>query len=188
MKLLDEYFSKEEMNERQLKLYQILTFFTKLLAVGLVFQTILYIYPDTRGLQALMAQLISVVVNPLMADPFVPSGIDIITEGEIYVISQDCLGWKSIAAYIALIFASSKKFLDHKKALVVGVLLIFIANIVRIVTTIFLAHGGIVPFSVIHDVLWKWSLTGIVFVLWIIWLEGIVTEEKIKNTLERVGL
>lgn len=187
MKEIDEIFQKEEMTERQLKLYQILIFFTKLLLVGLVFQAILYIYPDTKGLQALMAHLIALIVNPLMADPFVASGIDIVTKGEIYVISQDCLGWKSIAAYIALIFASSKKFLDHKKALIAGILIIFLANIARIVTTIFLAHGGIISFEVIHDILWKWSLTMIVFLLWIIWFEEIITGEKIRAAFQKVS-
>lgn len=182
MKDLDQI--KDEMNERQQKLYHILVFFTKLLAVGLIFQAILFIYPNTKGLQALMAQLITVIVNPLMSDPFVASGIDIVTKGEIYVITQDCLGWKSIAAYIALIFASSKNFLNQKKALISGVVLIFLANIVRIVTTIFLAHGGIIPFSIIHDVLWKWSLTLIVFLLWIAWFEGIVTEKKVRNAFD----
>ncbi|MFB6115623.1 MAG: exosortase/archaeosortase family protein, partial [Candidatus Nanohalobium sp.] len=143
MKDLEQFFSKEEMNERQIKLYQMLVFFAKLLAVGLVFQAILYIYPDTTGIQALLADLIAAVVNPIMKDPFTASGIEIVTKGEIYIITQDCLGWKSMAAFIALVFASSEKFLDHSKALIAGIGLIFVANVVRIVTTIFLAHGGI---------------------------------------------
>lgn len=168
---LRENFSKENMNERQEKLFEGLKFFSKLLFAGLIFQAILYIYPDTTGFQAFLAQLIAFLVDPLMKASFTASGIDVVTDGIRYVITQDCLGWKSKAAFTALIFASTEKYRKNIKYVFAGLVLIFLANIVRIVTTIYLSHTGVISFEIIHDTLWKWSLTGLVLLMWVIWFE-----------------
>jgi exosortase/archaeosortase family protein len=166
-----KYFSREDMNDRQEKLFEGLKFFSKLLFAGLIFQAILYIYPDTTSLQAFLAQITAVLVDPLMKTSFTASGINVVTEGFRYVITQDCLGWKSMAAFTALIFASTEKYRKNLKYVLGGILVIFLANIARIVTTIYLSHTGIISFEIIHDTLWKWSLTGLVLVLWVIWFE-----------------
>lgn len=164
-------FSREEINERQEKLFEGLKFLSKLLFAGLIFQAILYIYPDTTGVQAVLAQIIAIIVDPLMRASFTASGINVVTEGVHYIITQDCLGWKSMAAFTALVFASTERYRKNLKYVFGGFVLIFLANIVRIVTTIYLSHTGFISFEIIHDTLWKWSLTGIVFVLWVIWFE-----------------
>lgn len=168
---LPENLSKENMNQRQEKLFEGLKFLSKLLFAGLIFQSILYIYPDTTGVQALLAQLIAFLVDPLMKASFTASGINVVTEGVHYIITQDCLGWKSMAAFTALVFASTEKYRKNLKYIFGGLVLVVLANIVRIVTTIYLSHTGVISFEIIHDTLWKWSLTGIVFILWIIWFE-----------------
>lgn len=170
MKLLEK-FSREEMNERQEKLFEGLKFFSKLLFAGLIFQAVLYIYPDTSGFQAFLAQIIAILVDPLMKASFTASGIDVVTEGVRYIITQDCLGWKSMAAFTALIFASTERYKKNLKYVFGGLFLIFFANIVRIVTTIYLSHTGVISFEIIHDTLWKWSLTVLVLGMWVIWFE-----------------
>lgn len=168
---LSKYFSKEQMNQRQEKLFEGLKFLSKLVFAGIIFQAILFIYPDTTGAQAFLAQLTAFLVDPLMKASFTASDINVVTDGVHYIITQDCLGWKSMAAYTALVFASTEKYRKNLKYVFGGLVLIFIANIIRIVTTIYLSHAGIIPYEIIHDTLWKWSLTGIVFVLWVIWFE-----------------
>lgn len=170
--MIEEAFpDREELDERQEKLFETLIFFSKLLLAGLFFQAMLYIYPDTSGAQAFLAQIVAFIVDPLMKASFTASGIDVVTDGVTYVITQDCLGWKSMAAFTALIFASTKKYRKNVKYVVGGLILIFLANIVRIVTTIYLSHTGIISFEIIHDTLWKWSLTGLVLVMWLAWFE-----------------
>lgn len=168
---LPESFSKENMNKRQKKLFKGLKFFSKLIFAGLIFQAVLYIYPDTTGFQTFLAQIIAFLVDPLMKASFTASGIEVVTDGVKYIISQDCLGWKSIAAFTALVFASTEKYGENLKYVFAGVLLIFIANIVRIITTIYLSHTGVISFEIVHDTLWKWSLTGLVLLMWVIWFE-----------------
>lgn len=168
---MKQLFDKQEMTETQIQLYEALTFFTKLLAAGLVFQVILYIYPDTTPAQEFLAAIITPIMDQIMKASFTASGINIVTDGVRYIITQDCLGWKSMAAYTALIFAATNKYRKNLKYILGGIILIYIANIFRIITTIYLSQAGIISFEIIHDTLWKWSLTGIVFILWIIWFE-----------------
>lgn len=162
---------REEFNKRQEKLFEALVFFSKLLFAGLFFQAILFIYPDTSGAQAFLAQIVAFIVDPLMNTSFTASGIDVVAENITYVITQDCLGWKSMAAFAALVFASTRQYRKNAKYVFGGLLIIFVANIVRIVTTIYLSHTGIISFEIIHDTLWKWSLTGLVLVMWLAWFE-----------------
>lgn len=168
---LSKQFSKENMNRRQEKLFEVVKFLSKLVFTGLIFQAILYIYPDTNSAQAFLAQIIAVLVDPLMKASFTASGIDVLTDGVRYIITQDCLGWKSMAAFTALIFASTERYRKNLKYVFGGLVVIFLANIVRIVTTIYLSHTGIISFEIIHDTLWKWSLTGLVLLLWVLWFE-----------------
>jgi exosortase/archaeosortase family protein len=170
MNRLEELFGVE-MDQRQQKLYQTLIFFSKLLFAGLIFQAILNIYPDTTDAQTFLAQTIAFLINPLMKASFTASGIDVVTEGVRYVITQDCLGWKSMAAFTALVFASAESYRKNVKYLVAGVAFIYVANIARIITTIYLSELGIVSFDLIHDFFWKWSLTALVLVMWVFWFE-----------------
>ncbi|PSH01593.1 MAG: hypothetical protein BRC26_03245, partial [Nanohaloarchaea archaeon QH_8_44_6] len=174
----EKAFDRKEMNQRQKKLFKGLKFLSKLLIAGLIFQSILFIYPDTTSFQVFLAQIVAVIVDPLMKASFSVSGINVVTDGVRYIITQDCLGWKSMAAFTALVFASTEKYRKNLKYIFAGVALIFLANIVRIVTTIYLSHTGIISFQIIHDTLWKWSLTGLVLVLWILWFEKLQYIDK----------
>lgn len=167
----EKAFDRKEMNKQQKKLFKGLKFISKLLFAGLIFQSILFIYPDTTSAQAFLAQIVAVIVDPLMKASFTVSGINVVTDGVHYIITQDCLGWKSIAAFTGLIFASTEKYRKNLKYIFAGTAMIFLANIARIVTTIYLSHTGIISFQIIHDTLWKWSLTGLVLILWILWFE-----------------
>lgn len=166
-----ERFFDVEMDERQKKLYQTLLFFSKLLFAGLIFQAILYIYPDTTGAQAFLAQIVAFLMDPLMKASFTAAGIDVVTDGVRYVITQDCLGWKSMAAFTGLVFASAESFRKNLKYVFGAIAFIYVANILRILTTIYLSELGIVSFDVIHDIFWKWSLTALVLVMWVFWFE-----------------
>ncbi|MFB6174572.1 MAG: exosortase/archaeosortase family protein [Candidatus Nanohalobium sp.] len=180
MKILPHFFKQDGLNERQQNLYETLEFLSKLLFAGIFFQAILFIYPDTTGIQSLLATISATLTDPFLKASLGHSGIKVTAGNVNYVISQDCIGWKSVSAFTALIFASSDRFRDHIKPLVAGSLLILLANIFRIVTTIALSHRGLISFNVIHDFLWKWSLTFIVFLLWIIWYEDLITPEDLS--------
>lgn len=170
--------NKNDMTEKQEKLLETMMFFFKFLAVGLVFRLILWIYPDTWLIQAFFADLIGAMLGTSGVENIV-EGIYITTRNAEYLITQDCLGWKSIAVFIALIFASTKRTLEHFHFIVKGGALLILANILRVYTTVLLAEKGIISFNIIHDTLWTWSLTLIVLIIWTYWL----FEEKDKLPL-----
>jgi len=181
-------FNPEEFTETQQKLFDTLKFMSKLLLAGAVFQTILYIYPDTRFLQSALAELISGMLDSTGKDTVVQV-TSVYTGQAQYIITQDCLGWKSAAAFIALIYASTERTLEHLNIILQGVAVIILANIVRVYTTVVLAERGIISFNIIHDVLWSWSLTLLVLVMWVYWLRELKDREPIyqQRIKERVS-
>ncbi len=161
-------FDREELDERQKKLYHTSLFLGKLLVAGIFFQLILWVYPDTGLLQSGLAKIVSVLLQ-LSGLENTAWGIKIFTKDAVYLISQDCLGWKSIAAFTGLIFASDHRLGEHAEFIGLGATAIASANILRVVTTIHLSDLGIVSFDIIHGFLWKWSLTLFVLILWGLW-------------------
>lgn len=162
--------------ERQRKLLQSLVFLLKLVAVGLVFRAVLWIYPDTTGIQVVFADLIGMILSPFMTVDV--NGVYILTLKKSYIIVQDCLGWKSMAVFTGLFIASTNKYIEQLRYLIYGLIAIFAANIVRVASTIYLSEVGVISFEVIHTVLWRWGLTFIVFVLWLYWYAQVLDTES----------
>lgn len=177
MSLIDLFYSKEDLTERQTRLHNLMVFLLKLSAAGLVFQLILFLYPDTTGFQAFLAVLTEKLTDPLLVEDLSSSGIYVMADEVTYVISQDCLGWKSMSVFTGLVFAASSKLRDHLGSIFAGVAIIFLLNIIRIVTTLYLSHLGFLSFEVVHDLFWKWSLTFAVLLMWVFWFERIRENE-----------
>jgi len=162
---MKKIFDAENLDERQQKLLESNIFLGKMLAIGAIFHLILWIYPDTSGIQAKYAEFITVLMNTLGYN-FRAESVYVLPG---YEITQDCLGWKSIMAYTALVISSAENVRKNIKYILAGIGVIMTANVVRIITTIHLSELGLISFEVIHGFLWKWSLTGIVLVSWIYW-------------------
>lgn len=155
--------------ETQEKLHETSIFILKLLLLGFVFRAVIFLSPDTQALQALLAQ-ITEPITEIAGVQLERQGALLVGEEDAYLITQDCLGWKSVAAYIGLVVASAKKMQGLWKHLAIGITALIIANIIRIVTTIYLSHQGIISFEIIHSVFWKWGLTAVVFAAWLVFL------------------
>ncbi len=163
--LKEEIFEPE--NERQRKLFETSGFIGKLLLAGLFFQLILFLGLDLEPFQELLARITSSLLGFLGID-FAVQGYLLVGESVDYLITRDCTGWKSVAAFSGLMFASE----GHRnwKYLISGIVLIQLANILRIVTTVYLSYSGIISFEIIHSIFWRWGLTFVVLVLWGLWL------------------
>jgi exosortase/archaeosortase family protein len=169
---------KEDLNDTQEKLYDTLVFLVKLIAAGAVFRAILWIYPDTQIIQAFFAEFIAAMLNSTGLET-VTQGIYISIKETPYVITQDCLGWKSLAAFTGLVYASTKRTLEHLNFILQGFAIIIIANIIRVYTTVLLAEKEVISFSIIHDVLWSWSLTLLVLIIWAYWFTKMKDSEPL---------
>ena len=180
----------ENFTETQRKLFDTLKFMSKFLLAGAVFQGLLYIHPNTEFLQAGLAELLGAMLSST-GTKITVDGISVFTSQAEYVIIQDCLGWKSMAAFIALVYASTSRTMEHLKFLLQGVTVIAIANITRVYSTVILAEKGIISFNIIHDVLWSWSLTLLVLALWIYWMKELkdrepIYQERIKEQVKKI--
>lgn len=166
----------EEVDER---LKQTSLFIFKLLLAGLIFRAVLFFNPSTYQVQSAFANMMSWLLNASGIEAM-NTGTRIFTEKSIYVIVQDCLGWKSMSMFVALVYASTQRTLEYANYILGGLTLLFAANIVRVYSTIYLAEAGIISFEVIHGFLWRWSLTVIVLGLWIYWLRQRKAEDRFE--------
>lgn len=160
---------RSDFNERQERLFDTTIFLAKIIFAGLIVRGIVFLNPDTYILQKYLALLV--------AEIFMVAGWDVGLDGiilnigeNLYEINQDCLGWKSMAAFVALIFASTNRYRKHLKFVLAGLFLILFANLIRILSTIYLAELGIISWDIIHGFLWRWGLTFFVLILWSYWL------------------
>lgn len=158
-------------------------FIGKLLLAGLIFRAVLLVTPSTYQLQSAFADMITWMINGAGIEA-ISTGTRIFTDKSVYVIVQDCLGWKSMAMFLGLMWASTKRTLEYANFIIGGIGVLFIANIVRVFSTVYLAEAGIISFEIIHGILWRWSLTVIVLGLWIYWLKKRKHENRFDNRIK----
>lgn len=158
----------ENFNERQRKLFETSVFMAKMLTAGAFFHLLITIYPNTTGLQAGLAEITQRILG-VLGVPLERQGISLIDYNVTYIVTQDCLGWKSMAAFTALMFSSTSEYRKYVKPLLIGLVAIIAVNIVRIVTTIYLSHIKLISFEIVHSLFWKWGLTFFVIAIWAIW-------------------
>jgi exosortase/archaeosortase family protein len=154
-------------NERQEKLLETVKFLSRLVAFGLLFQVVTALLPATPELQALYAELVSHLLEAL--GDATHTGIQIGYNGVDYIISQDCLGWKSWFALSGLMASSFNKAPRWRLIGIAGGLAAVAAlNTVRVISTVVLADAGL-GFNILHTVTWRWGMTLSVLLLWITW-------------------
>ena len=146
-------------------------FVSKLLFAGLIFQAVLYIQPSTYQIQVAFTSLISSLLSAAGLE-LTHSGIRIFTPEAAYIIVQDCLGWKSMAAFLGLVWASTSRTVEHLNFILAGLGVLILGNIIRVFSTVYLAEIGWISFELIHGVLWRWSLTILVLGMWAYWLRN----------------
>lgn len=177
----EEDEERDKIGDREQKLKKTSVFLGKMLAMGIALRVVLQFRPDTTAIQSWLASVTADILGFLGVD-LVVNGALMIGETSSYLVTQDCLGWKSMFAFTALVIASTENLIKDLKTILGGLILIFIANIVRVVTTVYLSYKNIVSFDIIHAIFWKWGLTAIILLIWISWLSGL--SGKIKRTFK----
>lgn len=94
----------------------------------------------------------------------------IIVNGKIYEVSWDSTGWKSLYTLFALIASTPILHKRKIKPLAIALLLMFLFNITRIFTTIYLSYKQIYSFDFLHLGLWRWGSLAFLLLLWFIFL------------------
>ncbi len=156
----------------QRKLRETSFFILKLFLAGVMFRAVIFLNPDTYMIQSYLAEITKQTVN-FLGLGLERDGIFLLGSEKSFVVDQDCLGWKSMSVFIALVFASTKNFLRHWKILLIGLTILSLANLLRVVSTVYLSYIGVISFDLIHNFLWQWGLSFIVLAVWVYWLKNI---------------
>ena len=138
----------------------------------------LAIYTDFSfpPLQTLITQITATILkiqgyNIIQNDQMMLMNVD----DSIYSIevSWDSTGWKSLYALAALVMAVPTSNIKSKlKFLSMGLPMIFVLNLIRILTTILIAlNFGFQYFEIVHTLLWREGLIIAVVALWYFWLK-----------------
>lgn len=153
-----------------------LSFLGKMFLAGLLFRLILFLNPETEFLQVWLAGVSQFFLN-LLGYGFEQQGFLLLGDETNYLITRDCLGWKSMAAFVGLVFASAEDLRKEFRILLGGIIALTTANIIRIVSTVMLSEAGLISFDVVHTFLWRWGMTIVVLSIWYMWLTDRLSPE-----------
>lgn len=153
-----------DLTETQQKLWEASVFFGKFLVAGAFFHLLVVLDLNTSWAQQPLARSSAAAMNFLGFES-VSSGSTVLVAGQVFEVTRDCLGWKSIAALAGLGFASN---LRNPIYLLAGSIAIVVANFVRVVTTLLLAQY--LSFNLVHGTMWRWGLAAATLLVWIGWL------------------
>lgn len=177
-------FLKKIKTPFQKKLLRIFVFLVKFAALSLPLHFLLWVNFDASRVQLFVAGLIEKLL--------LSSGVEVIRNGVILgmqtktapltvEIIKDCVGWKSVLALLGLIFATPN--ITFKKRIlgaVVGAIIVFLGNILRIYSTIYVTVlKGTAFWEITHGFLWREGLMLLVILTWYTWLK--IFEQKALN-------
>ncbi len=162
----------------QKKLWNIFIFLLRFLVLAIPLHVLLWLNFDAHILQVVTVNSVSFLLSQFSVSHRVIDVFLIVYFGSVpwtIEIIKDCVGWKSFMAVCALIFAVRKVSAKKRiKGILIAAPIIFIGNIFRIFTSIYLSVTfGYKWFDFIHNFLWQWGLIALVIVIWWVWLEKI---------------
>ena len=155
----------------QKKLYSVFIFLAKFFALSFVLHFFVWLNLDMSVFQRFIAKSVYFILNlfdlhiDLIGTAFILKDQTGVLIAEI---TRDCVAWKSILAFVCLIFATDSKNIKSKiKPMFIGILIIFFANIFRLATTLgFSKIYGIIYFDFIHNILWQGAMVILIILLW----------------------
>jgi exosortase/archaeosortase family protein len=162
---------KLKLSGEQKRLFDIFLFLFKLLLFAIPLYIILFFHGVLFPLQIAVSQNVEFLLNSFGLD-VLREGIVFKVNGFLFLISEDCTGWKSMLFLAALLFAVPR--VDLKRRLIglaAGLLLIYIGNLARILIMVSVSLGYEAEFaSLVHDWFWQFGLVSLVLLIWIAWL------------------
>ncbi len=157
--------------EFQKKSWTLLTFLVKFLILAIPLHFLLWINIDTTGMQIVTASQTAAILSALGLS-IKHEGIRIFTDTFTFVFIRDCTAWKAMLAFFALVVATPfVKGKNKMKALGIGLPLVYLANLVRTASTIYVGvfYPGNLEF--VHTILWREMMLLFIFGMWIFWFK-----------------
>ncbi len=165
---------KFEFSGMQARLWETFLFLIKLLVFSVPLYLILTFQDILRPLQDLVSWNVHLILE-FLGFQIVRDGFLLSIHGGnpfVFLVSEDCTGWKSMLFLLALMMAVPK--VPRKKRLIgisFGIPLIYLGNLIRILIIVYIQQTyGLGLANIIHDYLWQAGLVSLVLAIWILWL------------------
>jgi exosortase/archaeosortase family protein len=106
------------------------------------------------------------------------------------VIDPICLGFFGIAGIVSLVMALPNiNTRTKKKCLLVGIPLVFAANILRIISVLVVAAmWGLGSFDFVHAILFKADLAAFIIILFFVFIHYLIGKNEIISAVERTNI
>lgn len=184
-RLISKKSLEKPVNRKLLKMLRFLVLFN-LFAIPLyVFMALgISVYP----LQAFTAKVVHSTLFIAGASPVI-DGIDITIpspDGDFTgTINWDCTGWKSMLAFMALVFATEEGI--RKKIYSLAIMpLIYAVNIARVsYLFMFVSVSGLAGYEALHSFLFGFFMIIVILAFWLAWLIYFNAEEPRKRIKKR---
>lgn len=131
---------------------------------------IMYTNFQIESFKSLNAFLSSKILNLLGLNSVVYSNVISIDSYKFHI-SWDSTAWKSLYALFCLVIATPIAMKKKIWIIVLGLPIIFLANLLRIASTIYISlTSNMLSFSFLHLLLWREGMILLVISIWGIWL------------------
>lgn len=179
----------EKAREQHPRLMRVLLFLVRFNLLALPLYLLLWTGFDPVWLRELNAWLTAGIID-LLGLEVSQSGTIVDTAHLSMDVSTDSTGWKSYIALSALLIAVVGHDLDMRLlGAGIGLLVVFIGNLMRLITMIYLVEVFGLSYGLVHDLFWRWGLTLLIFLYWVAWMQhgAAVTAglRKTANSIDR---
>ena len=176
----------KKLTKKQEKQWDILMFLFRLLILSIPLYVILSFENIFYFAQVINATITSFILNGMGIYTLQGGAMLTIVDPNSpfrFIITEDCTGWKSIMFLFALIFAvKGPKFKHRITGFLGGTLIILVANVARILGTVFAERAwGVNTALMVHDYLFRFGLIVLVLLLWTGWLWLLYLNKKPKH-------
>ncbi len=152
--------------------------FIGLLTVLLVASSLAISLGMTAGLEGATASVGARICSAMGMDVWL-RGADIVSEARTLRVGPECSILNFLAVFIALVSVTgTASWKDRARYMLIGVLLIWVADVVRLVFAAYVAISAPGVFDWLHTYAYPAVLTLMIIVLWVVWTERGVAGEK----------
>jgi len=167
-------FFAAKFSNKQKRLWEAFVFLLKVIVFSIPLYIILTFHSILYPLQDIVSQNVYYVLMLFGFDAARNGFLLNIHGGNpfVFIVSEDCTGWKSMLFLTALVLAIPKVAWKRRATgLAFGIPLIYLGNLLRILIIVNVQQAyGIEFASVVHDYLWQAGLISLVLLVWVLWL------------------
>lgn len=178
----------KKLSRKEERLLYVLKFVTRFALLAIPAYLVMESSINLSFWSSVVASQVKAMMTPFTSlNLTVQSGVPMIhlkSAGIVVGVDRSCTGYRSLLAFASLVFAvPGVSWRKKLKPLLPSVLIVYAANLFRIVSTLLVGvYFGVRVFQLVHAVLWRWALTLLVLGLWVVWLKNIVKKLPSKNS------